>query len=79
MLKQISTPSEAFDALGGTDAAAKIVGRSKPWVSNRRKRNRLPAHTFHTMYPALIEAGYKPDLLIWEAVPSEFLEIGVKI
>jgi hypothetical protein len=81
MLKRITTPAEAFDAVGGTAAAAEIVARSKAWVSNRRKLNRLPAHAFHGLYPALIQAGYDPDLLIWEAIPSEYVvvvELAVK-
>ncbi len=69
-LKYLETASEVIDALGGTDAAAKIAGVQMPAISNARARNKLPSATFLIFSDALAAVGKRARPALWGIKPS---------
>lgn len=71
-LTLISTAGDVIDALGGTAAAAKMLGTKAALqsISNARARNRLPHSTFLLFSDALAQIGKRAPSTLWGINPS---------
>lgn len=57
-LIDVKTPDEAIDALGGNDAASKLVGHNSPSAAaNWRARGRIPAIHYPIVQAELAKFG----------------------
>jgi hypothetical protein len=72
-MKPLTSPSDVIDALGGTAATARIVGKSLQAVSNWRRHpsGRLPPETFLRLMKALRAGGYDAAPELWGIDSSE--------
>jgi hypothetical protein len=65
MPKELQTAGDVIDALGGTAATARIVGKKDQHVSNWRASGRLPAYTFLILQPELESRGKSAPPGLW--------------
>ncbi len=63
--RELQTAGEVIDALGGTAATARIVGRKDQHVSNWRASGRLPADTFLILQAEMRERSLAAPPAIW--------------
>jgi hypothetical protein len=70
-LTLISTAGDVIDALGGTAAAAKMLGTKAALqsISNARARNRLPSSTFLLFTDELARVGKRAPPALWGIKP----------
>ncbi len=64
------TTSAVIDALGGTQAAARLTGRLKSAVSNWRQTERFPPNTYLAMTAALAAKGLFAPAWLWGQEPE---------
>ena len=63
--RDLQTAGEVIDALGGTAATARLVGRKDQHVSNWRASGRLPADTFLIIAELLKEKNATAPPSVW--------------
>lgn len=68
-MEAISTPLEAIEALGGTRAVSELLSLPLNTVSNWRRFEKLPAHTYPKLSPALAEKGVNAPASLWNFEP----------
>lgn len=61
----LQTSDEVIDALGGTTAAAKLVGKLPQSINNSRRSGRLPADTFLIFSEALKARSKRAPTSLW--------------
>lgn len=66
----LETVDAVIDALGGTAAVARLVGRPAQAVSNWRKRGSMPAETFLVFDDALRARDLEAPSSLWGMVQA---------
>ncbi|WP_375453753.1 hypothetical protein [uncultured Methylobacterium sp.] len=67
----LQTTGEVIDALGGTAAVARRMGRRMTVVSNWRTGGNFPANTYLTFTAALADIGKEAPARLWGMVGAE--------
>ena len=71
MVTELNTAGAVIDALGGTGATARLVGKTPQHVSNWRADNRLPSYTFLVLTTALNERSLAAPPSLWGMATAE--------
>jgi hypothetical protein len=66
-MADLRTTSQVIDALGGTCAVGRLVGRQPPAVTNWRERG-FPPETFLIFQHLLAERGLRAPAALWKMV-----------
>jgi len=74
MLTELHTAGAVIDALGGTGATARLVGKTPQHVSNWRADNRLPSYTFLVLTAALKERSHTAPPSLWGIATVESVQ-----
>lgn len=69
--RKLQTADQVIDALGGTAATARFIGRKDQHVSNWRAAGRLPAKTFLIISEELGKQELEASPEIWGIVSPE--------
>jgi hypothetical protein len=64
-MTEVTTATQAIDALGGTMAVSRLTGRRPQNVTNWRTDGKMPAATFLKMTRALSERGIIAPASLW--------------
>lgn len=65
MAQELATAGAVIDALGGTGATARLLGKTPQHVANWRAANRLPSYSFLVVGSALKERGLSAPPSVW--------------